>query len=60
MSGGLVMEAVEAGYGETVVIEGVSLAVPAGGTLAMLGYWIGQFIGRYLAVWPIGRYIKTV
>jgi methane/ammonia monooxygenase subunit A len=31
-----------------------------GGTLAMLGYWIGQFIGRYLAVWPIGRYIKTV
>jgi hypothetical protein len=26
----------------------------------MLGYWIGQFIGRYLAVWPIGRYIKTV
>jgi hypothetical protein len=26
----------------------------------MLGYWIGQLIGRYLAVWPIGRYIKTV
>jgi methane/ammonia monooxygenase subunit A len=31
-----------------------------GGTLAMLGYWVGQLIGRYLAVWPIGRYIKTV
>ena len=31
-----------------------------GGTLAVLGYWIGQFIGRYLAVWPIRRYIKTV
>ena len=30
-----------------------------GGTLAVLGYWIGQFIGRYLAVWPIRRYIKT-
>jgi hypothetical protein len=26
----------------------------------VLGYWIGQFIGRYLAVWPIRRYIKTV
>ncbi|HXP05994.1 MAG TPA: ABC transporter ATP-binding protein [Stellaceae bacterium] len=37
MSGGLVMESVEAGYGDTVVIEGVSLAVPAGGTLAVLG-----------------------
>ncbi|HEV2189808.1 MAG TPA: ABC transporter ATP-binding protein [Stellaceae bacterium] len=33
----LVLEGVEAGYGETVVIEGVSLAVPAGGTLAVLG-----------------------
>ncbi len=31
-----------------------------GGTLAVLGYWIGQFIGRYLAVWPIRRYLKTV
>jgi len=26
----------------------------------MLGYWIGQAIGRFLAVWPIGRYIKTI
>ena len=33
----LVLEAIEAGYGETVVIEGVSLTVPAGGTLAVLG-----------------------
>ena len=31
-----------------------------GGTLAMVGYWVGQLIGRYLAVWPIRRYIKTV
>ena len=36
----------------------VSLAF--GGTAAFFGYWIGQFIGRYLAVWPIRRYIKTV
>jgi branched-chain amino acid transport system ATP-binding protein len=34
---GLVLAGVEAGYGETVVIEGVSLSVPAGGTLAVLG-----------------------
>jgi branched-chain amino acid transport system ATP-binding protein len=34
---GLVLEGVEAGYGETLVIEGVSLSVPAGGTLAVLG-----------------------
>ncbi len=34
---GLVLENVEAGYGETIVIEGISLAVPPGGTLAVLG-----------------------
>ncbi|MGQ0663277.1 MAG: ABC transporter ATP-binding protein [Pseudomonadota bacterium] len=28
---------VQAGYGETVVLDGVSLALPAGGTLAVLG-----------------------
>ena len=34
---GLVLEEVEAGYGETVIIEGISLDVPPGGTLAVLG-----------------------
>jgi methane/ammonia monooxygenase subunit A len=34
----------------------VSLAF--GGTLAIGGYWIGQFIARMLAIWPIGRFIK--
>jgi branched-chain amino acid transport system ATP-binding protein len=34
---GLVLAGVEAGYGETVVIEGISLAVPPGATLAVLG-----------------------
>jgi methane/ammonia monooxygenase subunit A len=29
-----------------------------GATLAVAGYWIGQFIGRMLAIWPIGRFIK--
>ena len=34
---GLVVDGVSAGYGDTVVLEGVSLAVPPGGTLAILG-----------------------
>jgi branched-chain amino acid transport system ATP-binding protein len=34
---GLALEAVNAGYGETVVLEGISLALPPGGTLAVLG-----------------------
>jgi branched-chain amino acid transport system ATP-binding protein len=37
MSVGLSMKGLVAGYGATVVIDGVSLAVPAGGTLAILG-----------------------
>jgi branched-chain amino acid transport system ATP-binding protein len=34
---GLALEGVRAGYGDTVVLEGVSLALPPGGTLAVLG-----------------------
>ena len=34
---GLVLADVRAGYGETVVIEGISLAMPPGGTLTVLG-----------------------
>src|SRR6185312_5895368 len=38
MSGsGIVLDAVRAGYGETVVLEGVSLSLPPRGTLALLG-----------------------
>src|SRR3954453_18293848 len=33
----LALDSVEAGYGETVVLEGVSLSLPPGGTLAVLG-----------------------
>jgi branched-chain amino acid transport system ATP-binding protein len=33
----LAIDGVRAGYGDTVVLEGVSVAVPAGGTLAILG-----------------------
>ena len=34
---GLVLEGVRAGYGRTVVLDGVALALPAGATLAVLG-----------------------
>ena len=34
---GLMLDGVRAGYGDTVVLESVSLAVEAGGTLAILG-----------------------
>ena len=37
MTGGLVLEEVEAGYADMVVIEGISFALPTGGTLAVLG-----------------------
>jgi branched-chain amino acid transport system ATP-binding protein len=34
---GLLLENVVAGYGDTIIIEGISFAVPPGGTLAVLG-----------------------
>jgi branched-chain amino acid transport system ATP-binding protein len=34
---GLVIDGVEAGYGDTVVIEGIALDLPPGGTMALLG-----------------------
>jgi branched-chain amino acid transport system ATP-binding protein len=37
MNEGLSLDQVRAGYGETVVLDGVSLALPAGATLALLG-----------------------
>ncbi|HKF00345.1 MAG TPA: methane monooxygenase/ammonia monooxygenase subunit A [Actinomycetes bacterium] len=37
-------------------IQYVSLVF--GATVAVGGYWIGQAIGRGLAIWPIGRFMK--
>ena len=37
MSVGLALDGVDAGYGDTVVLEGVSLSLAPGGTLAVLG-----------------------
>ena len=38
MSAGLSLENVRAGYGETVVLSGISLDLPTGATLAVLGH----------------------
>jgi branched-chain amino acid transport system ATP-binding protein len=53
MSGGLVLDGVEAGYGETIVLEDISLEVPPGGTFAVLGRngvgkttLLGTIVGR--------------
>ncbi len=37
MSEGLMLSGVTAGYGETIVLQDISLDLPAGGTLALLG-----------------------
>jgi methane/ammonia monooxygenase subunit A len=29
-----------------------------GSTVAIAGYWIGQALGRWIAIWPVGRGIK--
>jgi branched-chain amino acid transport system ATP-binding protein len=36
-AGGIVLDRIRAGYGETVVLDGISLALPERGTLALLG-----------------------
>jgi methane/ammonia monooxygenase subunit A len=36
------------------------VALLFGATLATAGYWVGQAIGRWLAIWPIMRFMKKV
>ena len=31
-----------------------------GGTVATAGYWLGQGIGRMIAVWPIMKFMRKV
>src|SRR6266851_1050740 len=54
------MRHIERGALRSFLGETQYVSLVFGGSLAMLGYWVGQLIGRYLAVWPIGRYLKTV
>jgi methane/ammonia monooxygenase subunit A len=49
---------VESGSLRTFLGETQYVSLVFGATLAIAGYWIGQFIGRMLSIWPIGRFIK--
>lgn len=51
---------IEHGSLRTFLEETTLVSIVFGGTVAIAGYWIGQFIGRVLSVWPIGRYLKQV
>jgi methane/ammonia monooxygenase subunit A len=48
---------VEIGSLRTFLGQTLYVSLAFGATLAVGGYWIGQFIGRFLAIWPIGRFI---
>jgi methane/ammonia monooxygenase subunit A len=49
---------IEHGSLRTFLGETQYVSLVFGATLAVGGYWIGQFIGRMLAIWPIGRFLK--
>jgi len=54
------LRVIERGSLRTFLQEPQYVALAFGTTVAVGGYWIGQFIGRYLAVWPILRYLKQI
>jgi methane/ammonia monooxygenase subunit A len=49
---------VEHGTLRTFLGETQYVSLAFGATVAVGGYWIGQAIGRGLAIWPIGRFMK--
>jgi methane/ammonia monooxygenase subunit A len=49
---------VEHGTLRTFLEETQYVALVFGSTVTIAAYWIGQFIARKLAIWPIGRFIK--
>ncbi len=51
---------VEHGSLRTFLGETTLVAFVFGTTLAFFGYWVGQGIGRFLAIWPIGKFIKVI
>lgn len=54
------LRVIEHGSLRTFLQEAQYVSFAFGATLTIAGYWIGQFIGRVLAVWPIGRFLKQV
>ncbi|MEV6236076.1 methane monooxygenase/ammonia monooxygenase subunit A [Lentzea sp. NPDC051838] len=51
---------IESGSLRTFLGETQYVALVFGATLAVAGYWLGQFIARKLAIWPIGRFLTKV
>jgi methane/ammonia monooxygenase subunit A len=51
---------IEQGSLRTFLGETLYVALAFGATVSIAGYWIGQFIGRMLAIWPIGKFAKKV
>jgi methane/ammonia monooxygenase subunit A len=49
---------VESGTLRSFLQETQYVALAFGSTVAVAGYWIGQAIARWIAIWPIGRSIK--
>ena len=49
---------IEHGSLRTFLGETQYVSLVFGATVAVAGYWVGQFIGRGLAIWPIGRFMK--
>jgi methane/ammonia monooxygenase subunit A len=51
---------VQQGSLRTFLGETLYVSLAFGATMTVVGYWIGQFIGRMLAIWPIGKFMKKV
>jgi methane/ammonia monooxygenase subunit A len=49
---------IEHGSLRTFLGETQYVAFAFGATVTVIGYWVGQAIGRGLAIWPIGRFLK--
>jgi methane/ammonia monooxygenase subunit A len=52
------LRVIEHGSLRTFLQETQYVSLAFGTTLCVFGYWVGQFIGRRLSVWPILRYLK--
>ncbi len=54
------LRVIERGTLRSFLSETQYVAMVFGASVAIVGYWVGQFIGRILAVWPIGRFMKKI
>lgn len=51
---------IEHGTLRSFLEETTLVALVFGATLCTFGYWVGQAIARWLAIWPIMRFMKKV